>query len=49
MLIEIIKTAQIQSRKEKNEIEAKTLTTLIGEAEMIVDVLPALKDGDSYS
>jgi hypothetical protein len=34
-LIETIKKAQIQARKEKNEISASTLTTLIGEAEMI--------------
>lgn len=34
-LIETIKKAQIQARKEKNEVSASTLTTLIGEAEMI--------------
>lgn len=35
MLIEKIKAAQLQARKEKNEVKKSLLTTLIGEAEMV--------------
>ena len=34
-ILESVKKAQLQARKEKRAVDASTLTTLIGEAEMI--------------